>query len=119
MAHPTSGSLSRQVTPFRQQFLQAPGLPLAEHLPAPVLQEALDAVGVSYRDRLFSPFVTLWVFLSQILDADPSCQQAVTRWLAFRAAQGLPPASSDTGAYCKARQRLPEAVLARLTRTTG
>jgi hypothetical protein len=119
MAHRTSGNLSRQVVPLRQQLLQAPGLPLAEHLPAPSIQEALDAEGVSFRDRLFSPFVTLWVFLSQVLDADPSCQQAVTRWLAFRAAQGLPPASSDTGAYCKARQRLPEALFARLTRTTG
>src|SRR4029077_5260788 len=39
--------------------------------------------------------------------------------LAQRVAQGLPECSADTGAYCKARQRLPEAVLAGLTRRTG
>ena len=80
---------------------------------------ALKAEGAPFRDRLFAPFVTLWVFLSQVLDADPSCRQAVARWLAFRSAQGLAPCSPDTSAYCKARQRLPEGVLARLTRSTG
>src|SRR5262249_54851901 len=74
---------------------------------------------VSYRDRLFSPLVTLWAFLSQVLDPDHSCRAAVARLLAWRAARGLAPCSADTGAYCKARRRLPEAVLARLTRATG
>jgi hypothetical protein len=39
--------------------------------------------------------------------------------LAWRTAAGLPRCSTNTGAYCKARGRLPEAVLARLTRDTG
>jgi hypothetical protein len=119
MAHSTSGTLSRPVGSLRGQLIQASGLPFAQHLPAEQIQEALNAEAVSFRDRLFSPFVTLWVLLSQVLDPDHSCRQAVARFLAFRTAQGLSPCSPDTGAYCKARQRLPEGVLARLTRTTG
>jgi hypothetical protein len=43
----------------------------------------------------------------------------VARFLAWRTAQGRSPCSTDTGAYCKARGRLPETVLARLTQITG
>src|SRR5205823_2342151 len=66
-----------------------------------------------------SPFATLWVFLSQVLDPDHSCRAAVARFCAWRAAQQLPACSPDPSAYCKARGRLPEGVLARLTRVTG
>jgi len=58
-------------------------------------------------------------FLSQVLDHDHSCRQAVARLLAFRSSRGLRPCSPDTGAYCKARSRLPEALLQELTRATG
>src|SRR5207248_1008611 len=53
------------------------------------------------------------------LDPDHSCRAAVRRFLAWRSSQQLPASSPDTGAYCKARGRLPEGVLARLTRHTG
>jgi hypothetical protein len=79
----------------------------------------VQAEKVSFRDRLFSPLVTLWVFLSQVLDPDPSCRAAVARFLAWRSSQGLAPCSANPGAFCKARGRLPEEVLARLTRSTG
>ena len=65
------------------------------------------------------PLVTLWVFLSQVLDPDHSCRAAVARFLAWRTVPRPAACSTDTGAYCKARGRLPEAVLARLTRATG
>jgi hypothetical protein len=65
-------------------------------------------------DRIFTPLVTLAVFLSQVLSDDQSCRGAVARLLAWRAARGLPPCSPDTGGYCKARQRLPETLLPRL-----
>jgi len=61
----------------------------------------------------------LWVFLTQALDPDHSCRQAVARLLAFLVGRGLPACSPDTSGYCKARGRLPEGVLARLTRDTG
>src|SRR4051812_36818608 len=53
--------------------------------------------------RIYTPLVTLAVFLSQILSDDHSCLAAVARLLAWRTARGLPPCSPDTGGYCKAR----------------
>src|SRR4051794_15289186 len=63
--------------------------------------------------------VTLATFLGQIFAEDHSCQAALDRLIAWRAARGLPACSADTGGYCKARQRLPEALLPRLARDTA
>jgi Transposase DDE domain len=119
MAHPTPSGRSRQVGRQQQQLAQEPQLPFAHLLDRDLVQQALRAEKVSFRDRLFSPLVTLWVFLSQVIDPDHSCRAAVARFWAWRAARKLPPCSTDTGAYCKARKRLPEGVLARLTRSSG
>jgi hypothetical protein len=119
VAHRIPSAHAGQVRALRRQFAQAPGLPFADVLPPAQVEHALREEKVTYRDRLFAPLVTLWVFLSQVLDPDHSCRQAVARLLAYRAAQSLPACSSDTGAYCKARRRLPEGLLARLTRSTG
>ncbi|HEY7310956.1 MAG TPA: IS4 family transposase [Gemmataceae bacterium] len=119
MAHRTSPSAMCQVAQLRDRFTQAAALPFADILPAAQVQQAAQAEQVRFRDRLFSPAVTLWMFLSQVLDATHCCRQAVARFLAWRLGQGLAPCSADTSAYCKARGRLPEAVLARLVRQTG
>src|SRR5215208_7148899 len=54
------------------------------------------------------PLVTLRVFLGQVLSPDHTCRAAVARLNAHRVARGRPPCSARTGAYCRARQRLPE-----------
>jgi hypothetical protein len=119
MTHATSARPGCQVGPLHKKIAYAPALPFSELLPGGLAEQALrDHVG-SFRDRLFSPLVTLWVFLSQVLDPDHSCRQAVARFLAWRTAQGLAPCSADPSAYNKARHRLPEGVLSRLTRLTG
>jgi hypothetical protein len=119
MAHASCGRRVRQVRRLSQQFADAPGLPFADLLSAEQVEQALHQEGYSFRDRLFGPLVTLWVFLSQALDPDHSCRAAVARFLAWRVARGKAACSADAGAYCKARGRLPEGVLARLTRSTG
>ena len=103
----------------REQLRQAHGLPWAEHLPIERVHGTARRLGVTFRDRVYTPAVTLLTFLSQVLDHDHSCRQAVARLLAFRSSRGLRPCSPDTGAYCKARSRLPEALLQELTRATG
>jgi hypothetical protein len=35
-----------------------------------MIQEAVRAEGIQYRKRLFWPVVTVWMFLSQVLDKD-------------------------------------------------
>ena len=119
MSDATRGALACQVARARQQLQQAEGLPFADSLPAPAIHAALRQVGGAFRDRLYAPALTLWVFLSQLLDPDHSCRAAVARLLAWLAARGRPLCSPRTGAYCKARARLPEALLAALARDAG
>ena len=97
----------RQVRLLRRQFLQDGGLPFTDVLTEEVIAQALSAL-TGWLDRIFSPLVTLWVFLGQVLSADHSCRAAVARLIAHRLARGQRPCSAHTGAYCQARQRLPE-----------
>jgi len=69
--------------------------------------------------RSFPPWVVLWAWVRQALDPDGSCNQAVARINAHRVGLGLPAVSTDTGGYCKARQRLPEGLFRRLWRRLG
>jgi hypothetical protein len=108
-----------QVAAACQDFSAAPALPFADHLSEQRIEQAVGDCAVSFRHRLFSPALTLWTFLSQTLQQDQSCRAAVARFLAWRVFNGLPGCSSDTGAYCKARDRLPEPALRRLTLATG
>src|SRR3954452_9537618 len=59
------------------------------------------------------------VFLGQVLSADHSCRAAVARLLAHRLARGKRPCSAQTGAYCQARQRLPEEVFSSVACAVG
>jgi Transposase DDE domain len=118
MSHSTSLVPFRTASAIHQLAVQ-PGLPFAHYLPARTIQATCRAAGHLFRERLYGPAVTLWMFLGQLLDPNHCCRQAVARFLAFRSALGLSPCSADTGGYCKARQRLPEKTLIKLTRATG
>lgn len=118
MRHSHPGSFRQQVRFLRRQFLQGGDLPFTDVLTEGVIAQALAAVG-TWLDRIFSPLVTLWVFLGQVLSADHSCRAAVARLNAHRVARGLTPCSPRTGAYCQARKRLPEAFFADLALRTG
>src|SRR5262245_18571595 len=107
MRHSHPGPFRSQATVLRRQFLQDGGLPFAGILTDQLLSQALAAVG-RWLDRVISPLVTLWVFLGQVLSADHSCRAAVARLNAHRVARGQRPCSARTGAYCRARRRLPE-----------
>jgi len=113
-------SLARQqVGLLRDQFAQAKGLPFANLLESRVVSRTVEEECPGSRARIFSPLVTLWAFLIQILDEDQSCRKAVARVQAYRASKGLTKCSPNTGGYCQARKRLPERLLARLVRWTG
>lgn len=88
-------------------------------LTSPQLLERTEALLPEHRERLYPPTVTLSMFMRQTLEADGSCQKAVNGWAAQRAVDGLSACSTRTGAYCKARQRLPLEMLTALTRQTG
>lgn len=100
----------------------APGegaLPFANVLSQADWQELLQEEGLQYRERVFPPLVTLWMFVSQILSPDHSCRFAVAQWIASQAGQGKKPPSGLTSAYCRARERLPESFYRRVTVRLG
>lgn len=114
----SQGRFFRQIIALRSRFSSAPELPFSEVLTEERIEAAMPA-NVVYRERLFPPCTTLWVFLWQVLSPDHSCRDALMRFLAFLTARGLPPCSTDSGSYCEARKRLPEQLLSTLTRQTG
>ena len=63
-----------------------------------------------------TPPLTLWAFLSQVLHKaeQRSCLAAVSRILVLLVALGREPCAKNTGAYCRARAKLPEKVIERL-----
>src|SRR6476646_2631036 len=99
--HSHPGSFRQQARLLRRQFLQDGGLPFTDVLTDGLITEALSVVG-NWLDRIFTPLVTLWVFLGQVLSADHSCRNAVARLIAHLISQGERPCSAQTGAYCQA-----------------
>lgn len=108
MRHSQQGRFRQQVNFLRRQFLQEGKLPFTDVLSANGISQALETTKLCWKDRIFTPLVTLWVFLGQVLSADHSCRAAVARLIAYRVSRGDNPCSSETGAYCQARKRLPE-----------
>ena len=109
----------RQVSGKRDSLDAAQGLPFHEILSATMVEQALAAEGVEYNDSIFTPFLTLCTFLSQVLDPDHSCRAAVARVIVFLAITGRKPCSEHTGAYCDARRRLPLGVIIHLVHQTA
>lgn len=99
---------------LKQQFLQSVALPWKELLPDSQVLELLANENVRYYSSVYTPIVTLWAMVSQVLDPDKSLSQAVKRMSTWLSAAGVVPPSSDTGAYSKARHRLPERLVPQL-----
>jgi hypothetical protein len=119
MSHSISGRRKRQIDLLRTQFAQKEGLPFADVLPAERIERALREEKVTCRECVFTPVLTIWAFLSQVICPDGSCRATVARVLAWLIAQDEQPCSPNTDPYCKARQRLPEKLFQRLTCETG
>jgi len=117
---PSSPATSFQAT--LAPFLQAEGLPFADVLTAQDVQDACDAEGLTFgrsARSVFNPAVLLWAFLSQVLGNDKSCRAAVLRILVVLVALERGPCSTNTAAYCRARAKMPAALLRRLAVQVG
>ena len=91
----------------------------SELLSEPELLDQLETLVPPHRERLFPPKETLAMFIGQVMSADRSCQNAVNQAAIQRLSEGLPDCSSHTGAYCKARQRLPLEIISTLSCCAG
>jgi putative transposase len=113
-------SLPRRFRLIQASFMQHDGLPFADVLPEQTIQQAFaDAEADFAQDEedVYTPALTLWAFLSQVLHAKEmrSCTAAVARVIVLLVALGKEPCSDNTGAYCRARAKLPAAIIRRLT----
>jgi len=103
-------------------FLNDPGLPFAEVLPATAVEQAFAEAGIHFgssRRSVFTPALTLWAFLSQVVQPAKSCSAAVLRVATLLVALEGSPCAIDTAAYCRARGKLPAAILRKLALQAG
>jgi putative transposase len=122
MSSYTTAQPAQAFTTTLAPFLQGEGLPFADVLSAADIEQAFADEGVSFGDTahaVYTPALILWAFLSQVVHKDKSCQAAVLRVVALLLSLQQQPCSKDTGAYCRARAKLPAAVLKRLALQVG
>lgn len=89
------------------------GFPFSDLITKEEITEVVSESWLS-RERVYSPEIVIWSFLSQALEEDKSQQAAVLRVIAFFLAQGKRPPSGNTSGYSQARSRLPEECLSQL-----
>jgi hypothetical protein len=102
---------------FRQAIAEARRhgkLYFASLLPEDHIAEAFGQARGFWQGWIYTPTVTVWVFLAQCLSPDHSCRDAVAQLIAWLLASGRRRCSAQTGAYCLARDRLPEEACSRL-----
>jgi hypothetical protein len=85
-----------QAGAVRDQFDQQSGLPFLEVLSASEVESACQAWNHRWRNRVYTPWITLSMFLSQVLSSDQSCGDALERFQKYRKDCGLPPVADDT-----------------------
>src|ERR1039457_2513061 len=62
--------------------------------------------GDNSRERIFTPKLTFFAFLDQVLDPESSCRSALDQILAYyQSLAQYPHIAKDTSAYCQARAR--------------
>lgn len=119
MGHCTKKSVSRRVANEVKELQEKKGLPYEKLLSVEKILAVVKRLRIDFRTRIYTPYVTLWAFLSQVTAKDGTCEDAVLRVLADRASRGKGGASSETTSYCEARKRLPEEFYSDLARETG
>ncbi len=98
-----SHALPKRFRLILASFLQRPDLPFADALPEHAIQKAFDDEDASFaddQDAVYTPAITLWAFLSQVLfkDEQRSCVAAVARVVVLLVALERRPCSNITGA---------------------
>lgn len=102
-------------------MLQDESLPLAGVIEDKLFQSAFEEFDVNFGDddeAVYSPALTLWAFVSQAFYAGTgrSLKGAVSRVASWWAARGHVVDSDNTGAYSRARAKIPFELIATLTR---
>ena len=102
-------------------MMQDDELPLAEVIDEVRFEEAFDEHQVDFGnddEAVYTPAITLWALVSQVFfaAAQRSCKAAVLRVAALWAAFGRWVCDTNTGAYCRARLKIPFEAVRDITR---
>ncbi|MEK9142158.1 MAG: IS4 family transposase [Nitrospirota bacterium] len=117
--HPKRSPCAQQHRRIRSHVHNSDAYAFFNLLTRPELLGEVASLVPPHRERVFPPTETLSMLLAQALSADRSCQKAVNDTAIKRVAGGLPRCSTHTGAYCRARQRLPTEMISTLVRQLG
>ena len=104
--------------PIVAALLAQTGLPFATILSAEKIERVFAKHGGLFGGNgIYTTAVMVWSFLAQVLrdGKEASCQAAVARVVSFCEQQGIAAPTADTGDYCRARAKLPQAALRELS----
>ncbi len=74
MNHCTWKCVSWQINSIRNSLGQQQGLPFVDLLTPDMLREVAGKAAES-SEPIYTPLVTMWMFLGQVVDPDPGCSQ--------------------------------------------
>jgi len=92
---------------YRKEVAQHPGSILREKIKDEEVEALWRQYRPKFRKRLFTPLVTMWTFIAQVLNSDRTLAGAVNRTMASMTMSGKKGGSHDATGYCKARYRIP------------
>lgn len=106
---------------FKRSMMQDASLPLTDVIDDQRWQQVFDDHEIEFgndTDAVYTPAITLWALLSQVFFSGEqrSCKAAVIRVASLGAALGRRVCSTNTGAYCRARLKLPFTVIREIVR---
>ena len=107
---------------FQRSLMQNEDLPLADIVDSELFEQAFQEHNVDFgadeEDVVYTPAITLWALISQVFfsGAQRSCKAAVLRVSSLWGTLGRTVCDTNTGAYCRARQKIPLEVVRDITR---
>lgn len=107
-----------QIINKKQFLLEEKNDDLLKVLTSEESQRIINGVG-EFRNRIYTPLKTIYMFIKQVLSSDKSCKNALSGLIAERLLDDKKPLSTNTGAYTKARNRLPEETVHSLVKSIG
>lgn len=106
---------------IKDAMLQSDALPLCEVVDDDQWQAAFDRHDIDFGrddDSIYTPAITLWGLISQVFfkAENRSCKAAVARIASLWAMLGKVVCKTNTGAYCRARLKIPFEVVRDIAR---
>ncbi len=117
--HPILHANDQQQKRVSQHVANADSYAFFNLLTGPQLLDKVESLLPEHHERQFPPTETLSMFLAQALSANGSCRAVVNDAAVKRLVSGMTPCSTNTSGYCRARARLPQAMIATLSWQAG